>query len=470
MNRSVGLVLVLLVACILVTAPVSALTESTENSWVSKTPMQEARGYLGVVAVNGKVYAIGGSTTSGGWSSYNGSVVGTNEEYDPITDTWTFTASMPTPRYTFAIAAYENKIYCIGGETSNGSITAVNEVYDPATDEWETKTPMPTPRVNLQASVVNGLIYLIGGYVPDNSDFGLAISNLNEVYDPATDTWTTKAPLPTASADYVSAVVNNRLFVIGGESEVAHSNLNQIYDSGTDTWGLGAPSPSGIRYGACAAGVTTGVNAPVRVYVLGKTWQLWGGEPPNSVRVYDPESDSWTFGANVPTEREGFGVAVVDDLLYVIGGSTITYPNLESWSMGGIITKYATVERYTPFGYVPVPPSVSIVSLQNLASYTSSDVSLNFSLNKPVAWVGYSLDGKDNITIAGNTTITGLSAGLHNITIYAKDENENIGASETLTFTITPAPFPTLPLAAASTASVAIVCVGVFFCLRKRKS
>jgi hypothetical protein len=50
--------------------------------------------------------------------------------------------------------------------------------------------------------------------------------------------------------------------------------------------------------------------------------------------------------------------------------------------------------------------------------------------------MGYSLDGKDNVTVAGNTTIAGLSNGLHNVTVYAKDAFENVGASETVYFTV----------------------------------
>ena len=59
---------------------------ATEDSWTTKTPMQEARGYLQVAVTNGKIYAIGGSGP-----------IGTNEEYDPATDNWTAKSPMPTP-------------------------------------------------------------------------------------------------------------------------------------------------------------------------------------------------------------------------------------------------------------------------------------------------------------------------------------------------------------------------------------
>jgi hypothetical protein len=62
---------------------------SVENIWVPKSPMSQTRFSLGVVAVDGQIYAIGGFTQSG--------YLGTNERYDPVTDTWTTLTSMPTP-------------------------------------------------------------------------------------------------------------------------------------------------------------------------------------------------------------------------------------------------------------------------------------------------------------------------------------------------------------------------------------
>ena len=101
--------------------------------------------------------------------------------------------------------------------------------------------------------------------------------------------------------------------------------------------------------------------------------------------------------------------------------------------------------------------------------YPFSSVSLVFTVNKPVNWTGYSLDGQDNVTITGNTTLAGLSSGLHNITIYAKDSFGNTGGSETVTFAVASEPFPTAPVAAASIASVAVAATGLLVYFRKRK-
>ena len=93
-------------------------------------------------------------------------------------------------------------------------------------------------------------------------------------------------------------------------------------------------------------------------------------------------------------------------------------------------------------------------------------------MDKSTSWLGYSLDGNDNVTIAGNTTLTNLSSGLHNVTVYAMDKNGNIGASETVTFSIAEPEketFPTVSVAVVSGASLAIAGVGLLVYFKKRK-
>ncbi len=121
----------------------SADDSSAENSWASRAPMHVARSNLAVANVNGKIYAIGGSTVSyfsQSTSETIGEIVGTNEEYSPTTNTWIYKKLMPTPRVSLSAVVCQNKIYCVGGE-SNGEYLGTNEVYDPATDSWETKAP-----------------------------------------------------------------------------------------------------------------------------------------------------------------------------------------------------------------------------------------------------------------------------------------------------------------------------------------
>jgi N-acetylneuraminic acid mutarotase len=458
MRKSAALLLALVfltASCLVMVKPAFSSEEMEENSWTSKAPMHVARSNLRVAVVNGKIYAIGGGAENG--------IVGTNEEYDPATDTWTLKTPMPTPREYFATAVYHNKIYCIGGSISSG-VTGINEVYDPTTDTWENKTSMPTARILGPANVAGGKIYLIGG---------LPNGTLNEVYDPATDTWTTKAPIPIA-AGAASGVFNNKIYFVGGffDADYSAASMTQIYDPITDTWSLGTPPPTFFLIGS--AGVTSGAMAPKRIYVFDSPYgdiAAMPNDPLYTNQVYDPEIDSWTFGVDMPTPRQYFGVAVVNDLLYVIGGFTETFDMF--WNSN--LTLYATNEQYTPIGYVTVPPKVSVVSPEN-KTYVSSNVSLAFTVNKPALWVGYSLDGQDNVTVTGNTTLAGLANGLHNLTVYAKDEFENMGASETVTFTIAKEteafPIRLTVVAAVVVAAVVLVAavgVGLSAYLKKRK-
>jgi N-acetylneuraminic acid mutarotase len=460
MSKSAALLLVLVfltASSIMVAKPAFSSAEVAEDTWVAKAPMRQARAGLGVVAVNGKIYAIGGSTASGPYPPdiFVGGFVGTNEEYDPETDTWTTKASMPTPRDFFAIAAYQNKIYCIGGVVGfsvdemsgfHGYIpSGVNEVYDTVTNTWETKTPMPVVGMEIQAHVVNGKIYVINW-------------SLVYVYDPENDSWASKTPMPRSyiESSIVSAVVDNKIIVTGefrvGPYYVSEQKV-MIYDTETDSWSEGKSGPIVVVQGA--AGATTGVKAPQKVYVLGLIVDAL--YPTVINQVYDPKTDTWATATTMPANRSAFGVAVVNDILYVIGGYLRSSPN---------VTPTAVNEQYIPIGY-SAPPEIKIVSPEN-QKYNGSSVSLVFTVNKPVNWTGYNLDGQDNVTVTGNTTLAGLTNGLHNITVYAKDEFENTGASETISFSVE-VPFPVVPVAAASGAAAVIIGVGLLVYFKKRK-
>lgn len=332
MKKGSTLVLILLLCFSLSALP---LASATEDFWVIMEPMSTARASVGVAVINGKIYAMGGSYDSNGV-----------EEYDPLTNSWTTKTPMPTPRIFFGIAVMENKIYVIGGDAGNWDVgevlTNVNEVYDPSTDTWETRTSMPTKRLGLSASVVDGKIYCIGGRTGEP---GYAKVSATEIYDPSTDTWTTGKRIPIPVSNHASAVVTKRIFIMGGEVGVT---LNQIYNPETDTWSNGASLPIGIDQAAAA--VAAGDTTTERIYLIGGKQNL---DAVNFNQVYDPETDTWVAGTAMPTARFGLGVAVVDDSLYAIGGR-------EGW-FGFPIS--AANERYTPGDFIPEFPSWTIISV-----------------------------------------------------------------------------------------------------------
>jgi hypothetical protein len=437
MSKTFALLLVLVfltASCIAVNS--AASEETKENTWKTKAPMQQARGGLGVAVVNGKIYAIGGSNASGLYPpSAEGGFVGTNEEYDPATDMWTFKTPMPTPRSDFAIVVYQNKIYCIGGviglhlapwkgsvwEVPTFTLSDKNEVYDPATDTWETKTSAPIDGMLMKASVLNDKIYVIDG-------------KHVEVYNPATDSWTRKADSPIRSYDYGpsgnyydSTVVGNTLYVFGQDSKQLFT-----YDEKADVWNKDSTLSLDLCY--VRAGATVGAMAPKRIYYL---CLVRGMTPHSTNQVYSPASNRWTTGSSLFTPRMDFDVAVLNDKLYAIGGYTF-----DNSPDNGQVSASALNEQYTPIGYgTPdlstdsTAPEISVSSPENETCYTT-DVPLSFTVNEPVSWIRYRLDGNAVAEVEGNASLAELSAGSHNVTVYATDAACNTGVSETIYFTV----------------------------------
>ena len=123
------------------------------------------------------------------------------------------------------------------------------------------------------------------------------------------------------------------------------------------------------------------------------------------------------------------------------------------------------------------PPNISIMAPEN-KTYEPRDVPLNFTLSEPASQITYSLDGQNNITINENTTLTCLSPGNHNITVYATDKAGNKGVSETITFTIAklepqpdlkPESIPRLPVAVAVAVVAVATGAGLLVYFKKRK-
>jgi N-acetylneuraminic acid mutarotase len=330
LNKS--LVTVFFVTFLIVSVPALIVPGSAAaaDSWIQRKPMAEPRGRLGVVEVNGKIYAIGGDNGSvaglapSAWASGTTAIVNANEEYNPETDTWISRTPIPTRRSHFGIAVYEGKIYCIGGQTcinDSQSITGANEVYNPATDTWESKRPMPIPGRFQIANVVNGKIIVTGSI--DNM--------LNQEYNPDTDSWTDKTEPPYQISSWASTVYDNNLyFVCDSPSTSLQSIL--IYNPLHDSWNVGPATPSYLT--AASAGVTSGLYAPRKIYFFDE----------NATYVFDPQNNAWSTGVAQPSARGYSGVAKVNDTFYVVGGVILP---------GGfdLMSPTAVNEQYFPIGY-----------------------------------------------------------------------------------------------------------------------
>ena len=241
--------------------------------------------------------------------------------------------------------------------------------------------------------------------------------------------------MPVVSS--ASAVVDNNIYVLGMNQS---RSFVEIYYPANDTWSIKGITPLGYWSTGAA---TNGVDALKRIYFFNE----------NRTDIYDPVTDNWTAGATAPTDRLLGIVAVVNETFYLIGGRT------GQW--GYITMEYPTTlnEQYIPVGYGTLdpsylmeitPPKISVLSPLN-QTYNESSVPLILNADKTVNWTNYSLDGHQNVTFSGNTNLTDISNGVHNITIYAQDTFGNIGSSKTTSFTVAkpePESFPVVPVIA----------------------
>ncbi len=122
------------------------------------------------------------------------------------------------------------------------------------------------------------------------------------------------------------------------------------------------------------------------------------------------------------------------------------------------------------FNIDSISPNISVLSPETKV-YNASNVPLDFTVNKTVSQITYSLDGHQNITTSGNLTLHGLFNGAHNVTVYATDEAGSVGSSQTISFTVAkPEPFPVVPVAVAGATVAAVVCAGLIVYIRKRSN
>jgi len=211
--------------------------DTVTNKWSTKTPMPTARFSLSSSMVNGKMYAIGGLVGEVGEYEPTSAV----EMYDPATDTWTKKKSMPTARYGLATSVVDGKIYAIGGSTQYGEIgspVATVEEYDPVTDTWTQKADMITPRYYLAAAATKGQIYAIGGYEITNNPISTV-----ELYIPARDIWMEVMNMPTPRRGLSAIEVNGRIYAIGGYT-LADEALAIVEEYTPEDWSF-AVSPLG---------------------------------------------------------------------------------------------------------------------------------------------------------------------------------------------------------------------------------
>jgi N-acetylneuraminic acid mutarotase len=255
--------------------------------------MPAARQEIAVAAYNGKIFVIGGYDEAG-------TSTGTVQVYDPATDTWDEAASLPIANNHGAAAVAGGTLYAFGG-LSNRAFA-----YDASEDQWVDVAPMRYEHGGTAAvAVIDNRIYVAGGVGAE------MVGNELEVYDPAADRWTTLAPMAVPRNHIAGGAINGKFYVVGGRGDPGARTALEVYDPASNQWTTLSPMPTG-RSGI-AAGVVGG-----RLYVFGGEIPRLFGE----VEVYDPSTDKWEQLPPMPTPRHGIWAGVIGSSIYLPGGAT----------------------------------------------------------------------------------------------------------------------------------------------------
>ena len=322
----------------------TAAASAQDGKWVKLAPFPEPGEELYGIGAGGKLYVFGGIAPV--WKPR-----GLVYEYDPATDKWTKKKPMALPAHHAALAEMNGKIYVLGGfvlpQSGPPAWEPIDNVwqYDPVSDNWTALARLPTKRGSPVAAVVSGKIYVIGGAAPHAGSKETAIHPArphrsvatNEVYDPATNSWSPRSSMPTARNHAAIGAVNNKIYVIGGRigaafMSVPASNTDVVeeYDPAIDQWGgLKAPMPT--PRSASAWGTYRG-----RIYVAGgeqRSVQSYGAY--RALEAYDVAANRWSVLPSMQVPRHGLAGDVVGNRLHLVSGDV--------QSLGGIELKDVNV-------------------------------------------------------------------------------------------------------------------------------
>ncbi len=188
-----------------------------------------------------------------------------------------------------------------------GIQTTTTRIYDIATNTWTTGAPIPEPNglADQATGYWDGKVYIAGGYN------GSVATNVLRAYDIATDSWSTLASMPIGLYLPGFGAINGKFYVASGNDGVSEQSALQIYDIATNTWSMGAPVP-------------TPVTGPGSAVYQGKLYLFGGGAPfptlITTTQIYDPVANSWTTGPSLNLARVWFYGGALDDTSIVAPG------------------------------------------------------------------------------------------------------------------------------------------------------
>jgi N-acetylneuraminic acid mutarotase len=280
--------------------------QAVSNTWMTRRSLMPWRMQMAAGTINGIVYVVGGRDRSG-------NALSRVDAYRVATNTWSQVASLPSARANPDGATMINgKLYVSGGTNRAGGATRTLFVYDPGMDRWTRKADIPAPSCGGDQGMIGGMLYVYTGcYASDNA--GAVFFR----YNPKNDTWMRRAAPPNDHKDGAGAVVNGRFHLVSGfqpgcgatRCDALHSELD-VYNPATNSWMTRQPIPRS----------TSGASAAMLNGKLHVTAGTSFGEPSDLHRVYDPASNTWMMRARLPSQHSHGAAAMAGGRLFYVAG------------------------------------------------------------------------------------------------------------------------------------------------------
>jgi len=195
-------------------------------------------------------------------------------------------------------------IYAVGGQTKSGNSLSTVEVYDPILGRWRDAEAMSMLRSRVGVAVMQNRLYAIGGYN------GQERLNTVEVFDAKTKRWSKVAAMNCKRSAVGAVALGDHLYVCGGFDGISSLDTVERFEPEQNTWTM---MPSMTKHRS-AAGV---------VQVLGKIYALGGHNGLSifdSVEVYDTRTETWAETVPMLSKRCRLGVATLNGKIYACGG------------------------------------------------------------------------------------------------------------------------------------------------------
>jgi N-acetylneuraminic acid mutarotase len=305
-RHRVGLILTLvglIGAATLVLGPARlASAQAVAPSWSFTGNLNTAPfGHTATLLPNGKVLVAGGFLDV----TFCPCVTDAAELYNPATGTWTNTSNLVTSRgdHTATLLS-DGSVLVAGGNDGSGSLLTLKtaELYDPATDSWSSAGNLNTARSGHTATLMpNGKVLVAGGERNGNGPLNSA-----ELYDPATGTWSSTGNLNISRARHTATLLpGGKVLVAGGFVNPATgqvTNSAELYDPATGTWS----TTGNLNTGRAHHTATLLAGSGGKVLVAGG----FSCAPPsqtcsalNSAELYDPATGTWSSTGNLNSGR-----------------------------------------------------------------------------------------------------------------------------------------------------------------------